>query len=351
MMKLERCQVSRSVSRTGQQSCGRSWSNLVLVCVVAVATVLSSIANFALAQTYPNKPIRFVVGFPAGSTTDAVARVLAEQVRNKLGQPTIVENRAGANGVLGVSEAARSPADGYTVLVTNSSSITVNPQVYKKISYSPERDFTALALVVSAPFILTVNPSNERTAGVNSLADMIALAKSKPGQLTYGTGGVGNLAHLGFELINNKVGIKTTHVPYKSSNLAQLGLLSKEIDLQLDTPTVIPLLKTGKIKALAVTGPRRWPDLPDVPTMAELGYPAFEITFWLGALVPAQTPPTIIQTLSDAIKGVREDAIAMKQLQNQGSVDLIGPQDFAARIRSETSAWGEVIRREKIELD
>ena len=315
------------------------------------AVPLSGIVRLGAAQSYPVKPIRLVVGFPAGSTTDAVARVFAEQLRNKLGQLTLVENRAGANGVLGVSEAARAPADGYTILVTNSSSITVNPQVYKKISYLPERDFTALTMAVSAPFILTVNPLNERTAGVNSFVDLVALAKTKPGQLTYGTGGVGNLAHLGFELINNKTGIKTTHVPYKSSNLAQLAMLSKEIDVQLDTPTVVPHLKTGKIKALAVTGPKRWPDLPEVATMAELGFPALEMTYWLGALVPAQTPPAIIQVLYEALRAIRDDSNGMKQLQIQGNVDLLGPQEFAARIRSETAAWSEVIRREKIELD
>jgi tripartite-type tricarboxylate transporter receptor subunit TctC len=315
------------------------------------AVTLASLSPPASAQAYPNKTIRFVVGFPAGSTTDAIARVLAEQVRNKLGQPTIVENRAGANGVLGVSEVARAPADGYTVLVTNSSSITVNHQVYKKISYLPERDFTALVMATSASFVLTVNPGNERIAGVNSLADLISLAKAKPAQLTYGTAGVGNLAHLGFEILNSRFGIKTIHVPYKSSNLAQLGMLAKEIDLQLDTPTALPHIKTGKLKALAVTGPKRWPELADVPTVAELGFPKLEITYWLGALVPAQTPQPIIQTLYEAIQAVRDDPNGMKQLQNQGNVDLLGPQEFAARIRGETAAWAEVIKREKIELD
>ncbi len=315
------------------------------------AVALGTLSQTLSAQSYPNKTIRFLVGFPAGSTTDAVARVLAEQVRNKLGQPTIVENRAGANGVLGVSEAARAPADGYTVLVTNSSSITLNHQVYKKISYLPERDFTALTMATSASFVLTVNPGNERIAGVNTLADMISLAKAKPGQLTYGTAGVGNLAHLGFEILNNRFGIKTNHVPYKSSNLAQLGMLAKEIDLQLDTPTALPHLKAGKLRALAVTGAKRWLDLPEVPTIAELGFPNLEITYWLGALVPAQTPPAIIQTLYEAIRAVRDDPNAMKQLQIQGNVELLGPQDFSARIRTETAAWGQVIRREKIELD
>lgn len=303
------------------------------------------------AQAYPNRQIRFLVGFPAGSTTDAIARVLAEQIRAKLGQPTVVENRAGANGVLGVSEAARAAPDGYTVLVTNSSSVTVNPQVYKKIPYLPERDFTALTLVVSAPFFLTVNPTNEKTAGINSFADMVALAKSRPDQLTYGSGGVGNLAHLGFELINNRAGIRTRHVPYKSSNLAQLGMLAKEIDLQLDTPTAIPLHKAGKLRILAVSGPKRWPDMPDVPTISESGFPGLEVTFWLGALLPIQTPPAIVQTLYEAARGVRDDPSLSRQLQMQGNVELLPPSEFAARIKTETAAWGEIIRREKIELD
>ena len=172
------------------------------------------------AQPYPSKPLRLVVGFPAGSTTDAVARVFAEQLRIKLGQPAVVENRAGANGMLGAAEVARSAPDGYTILVTNSSAITVNHQVYKKIAYLPERDFAPLTMAVSAPFILVINPAKERTAKVNTVGDLVALAKANPGQLTYGSGGVGNLAHLAFELINNKAGIRTAHVPYKGGAAA-----------------------------------------------------------------------------------------------------------------------------------
>lgn len=315
------------------------------------ALPLAGTLSSARAQAYPNKQIRFVVGFPAGSTTDIIARILAEQVRNKLGQPAVVENRAGANGVLGVSEAARAAPDGYTVLVTNSSSITINPQVYKKIPYLPERDFTPLIMAVSAPFLLTVNPANEKTAGVNSMTELVALARSKPDLLTYGSGGVGNLAHLGFELINNKTGIRTRHVPYKSSNLAQLGMLAKEIDVQLDTLSAIPHYKAGKLKILAVSGAKRLPDLPEVPTLAEAGFPGIEVSFWLGALMPIQTPPAIVQTLYDAMRGARDDPNLLRQLQMQGSVDLLSPAEFATRIKAETAAWGEVIRREKIELE
>ena len=303
------------------------------------------------AQPYPSKPLRLVVGFPAGSTTDAVARVFAEQLRIKLGQPAVVENRAGANGMLGAAEVARSAPDGYTILVTNSSAITVNHQVYKKIAYLPERDFAPLTMAVSAPFILVINPAKERTAKVNTVGDLVALAKANPGQLTYGSGGVGNLAHLAFELINNKAGIRTAHVPYKGGAAAQTGLLGAETDVMLDTPLALPHIRSGRLRALAVTTPKRLPDLPDVPTMAESGFPGFDVSFWLGAMVPAQTPPAVIQTLYEAMRSARDDASAMRQLGLQGTVELMPPDAFAARIKAETAAWGEVIRREKIELE
>ena len=303
------------------------------------------------AQAYPSRPLRLVVGFPAGSATDTIARVMAEQLRSKLGQPAVVENRPGANGMLGASEVARAQPDGYTILFTNSSAITVNAQVYKKIPYQPQRDFAPLTMVVSAPFVLVVNPTKARTAKVNTLADLVALAKAHPGQLTYGSGGIANLAHLSMELINNKAGIRTAHVPYKGGAAAQTGLLGGEIDAMLDTPATAVHVKAGRLRALAVTTPARLPELPDVPTMAEAGFPGFEVTFWLGAMVPRETPPAVIQTLYDAMKGIRDDANAMRTLQQQGKVEMMPPAAFAERIKAETASWGEVIRREKIELE
>ena len=323
----------------------------LLACAGAQAQSPSQGASPGQPAAWPSRPIRIITGFPAGSATDGIARALAEHLRAKVGQPVVVENRAGANGALGVAEVARAPADGYTILATNSSSITVNPQVYRKLGYVPERDFTPLSMVVSAPFILVVNPQGERTGAVNTVADLMALARSKPGQLTYGSGGPGNLAHLGFELINNRAGIRSTHVPYKSGVNAQLGLLGKEIDMMLDTPVTMPNLRSGKLKALAVTTPTRWRDLPDVPTMSEAGYPGFDVSFWLGLLVPAQTPPAIVQAIYSALRTARDDPNVMRQLQAQGTVELTDPQTFAARIRAETAAWGEVIRRENIVLD
>ncbi len=323
----------------------------VLAALALGAGGLVAPAAHAQAPAWPTKPIKIVVGFPAGSSTDSIARALAEHLRVKLGQPVLVENRPGANGALGVSEVARAAPDGYTLLATNSSSMTVNHQVYKSIKYLPERDFVPISMVVSAPFILVVNPQGERTASVQSVADLIALAKAKPGQITFGSGGPGNLAHLGFEMFSGRVGIKGTHVPYKSGVNAQLGLLAKEIDVLLDTPVTIPNIKAGKLRALAVSTARRWPDLPDVPTMAESGVPGFDVPFWLGLLAPAQTPPAIVQTLYGAIRTIRDDPNAMRPLQAQGTVELMEPAAFAAKMRAETSAWGEVIKRENISLD
>jgi tripartite-type tricarboxylate transporter receptor subunit TctC len=318
----------------------------------SLATLAAAASPSVRAQAaFPTKPIRLITGFPAGSATDGICRAIAEPMRQKLGQPVIVENRAGANGAVGAAEVARAAPDGHTLLVTNSSSIVVNPQLYKKIGYLPERDFIPLTMAIQAPFIMTINPANERLAGVNSVAELVAIARAKPGQITFGSGGPGNLAHLSFEMINNRVGIKTTHVPYKSGVLAQIGVLGKEIDVLLDTPNTVPNVKSGKLKALAVTTATRWRDLPDVPTLAESGYPGFDVSFWLGVFAPAQTPPAVLQTLYAAIRSSRDDPAALQGLNAQGTVELTEPQAFAARIKAETALWGEVLGRKNIQLD
>lgn len=330
----------------------RSFASTTFV-IMATAMESFGFATHANAQTapYPSRPIRMMVGFPPGSSTDSIARAIGDHLRLKLGQPVVVDNRAGANGVLGVTEAARATPDGYTVLATNSSSITVNPQIYRKISYLPERDFAPLTMAISAPFILTVNATHDRTVGVNSVADLVKLARSRPSSLTYGSGGAGNLAHLGFEMINNRAGITTVHVPYKSGNAALLAVLGREIDTMLTTPSAVPHVTAGRLKALAVTTSKRWHELPSTPTMIESGYADFDVPFWLGILAPSKTPPAIIRTLYEVILTMREDAVATKPLRAIGTVELLDPTSFASRIRAETALWGEIIKREKIQLD
>lgn len=323
----------------------------IFITTMAISGIGMAICADAQTVPYPSRPIRMMVGFPPGSSTDSIARAVGEHLRLKLGQPVVVDNRPGANGVLGVTDAAKATPDGYTLLATNSSSITVNPQIYRKISYRPERDFTPLTMAISAPFILTVNAAHDRTSNVHSVADLVKLARTRPNQLTYGSGGPGNLAHLGFEMINNRAGITSVHVPYKSGNAALLAVLGREIDMMLTTPSAVPHVTAGRLKALAVTTSRRWHELPGTPTMIESGYADFDVPFWLGILAPSKTPPAIIRTLYETISTMREDAAASKPLRAMGTVELMDPVNFASRIRAETALWGEIIKREKIQLD
>ena len=311
---------------------------------------LAMAASLVSAQTYPSKPIRFVVGFPAGSITDNMARIVAEHVKGKLGQPVVVDNKPGANGVVGAAEVARAAPDGYTVLVSNSSTLTVNPLLYKNLQYAL-RDFAPVTLVTAAPFILTVNPEKDLGGAVSSVADLVRVAKAKPGALSYGSAGQGNLMQLTMELFSGQAGLQLLHVPYKSGALATTALLGREVDAVFDTPTVVPQVRAGKLRALAVTTPTRWRDLPDVPTMAESGYPGFDASFWLGVSVPAQTPPAIIRTLYEAIRSALEVPATRAQLTNLGDALMLDPEKFAARIKRETDDNLATIKRANIRVE
>jgi tripartite-type tricarboxylate transporter receptor subunit TctC len=302
------------------------------------------------AQGFPSKPIQIVVGFAAGTTTDTIARVAAEQLRARLGQPVVVINKPGANGVIGATEVARAAPDGHTLLATNTSSMTVNPHLYRKLGYTLA-DFTPVTLVTSAPLILTVNPANERTGQIRTVAELVSWAKARPGALSYAAAGPGNITGLTFRILNNHAGIKANEVLYKSAVASQMGVLAKEVDAFIDTPLAVPPIKAGKLTALAVTGPRRWRDLPDVPTLKEAGFPQIDVTFWLALFAPAQTPAAIIEKLHGAMAGLKDDANLVKQLLPHGDVDLTGPKEFGERIRAESAAWAEIIKRENIQLD
>jgi tripartite-type tricarboxylate transporter receptor subunit TctC len=318
--------------------------------LVVAALTFTVAASDAQAQSFPSKPIQIVVGFPAGTTTDIVARAAAEQLKNKLGQPVVVINKPGANGAIGAQEVARAAPDGYTLLGTNSSSMTINPHLYKKSGYQLS-DFAPLTMVIAAPLMITTNPQNERTAHIKTLADLVNHAKAKPGELSYGQAGPGNMTGLSFRILANYANIKATEVVYKSAAAAQLAVLSKEVDLFFDTPLAVQHIKAGKMTALAVTGPRRWRDLPDVPTLKEAGYPQIDVTFWLALLAPAKTPPELMERLHNAIASVREDAALARQLSSHGELELLGPREFAERTRVESAMWAEIIKRENIQLD
>ena len=303
-----------------------------------------------VAKPWPNKPLRIVVGFPAGSVTDTVARVVAEQLTKTLGQPVVVENKPGANGAIGVGEVARAAPDGYTLLVTNSSSITINPQLYKQITYKAS-DFAPITMIIEAPFILAVNPEWAQKNSVDSIQALIRYAQAQPDKLTYGSGGQGNLAHLSFVSLSNRANIKTTHVHYKSGALAGLAIISGELNAGFDTLSTVPNVQAGKLKALAVTSSKRIAQLPDLPTMAEAGFAGFEITFWMGLLAPAGTAQPIITKIYEAARLITTNPKAEAVLKSNGEPVLLDPKSFANLISKEVPVWGEVIRREALVLD
>lgn len=317
--------------------------------LLLAAAFIGVAAASATAQTYPSQPIRFVVGFSPGSATDLVARALAEDLRQRLGQPVIVENRAGANGSIAAAMVARAAPDGYTILVSNASTMTTNHLLYKDMKYDPLVDLTPVALVVSAPFILVVNPENPKTKSVATFADFVKLAKSKPDAINYGSGGVGNLAHLAADLLAATIGARMVHVPYAGAAPAQAALLSGEVDAVFDTPNAVPLIKSGRLKALAVSTNVRWRDLPDVPTVAESGYPAFSVSFWTGVVAPAKTPKPVIDTLYKAIAAATEDAKTKALLLTQGNIDVLDGTAFAKKIAQEGELNAEILKKAGIQ--
>lgn len=323
----------------------------VVVFGVYAPSAIAQGANGAdVASQWPSKPIRIVVGFPAGSITDNVARIMADQMSKSLGQPVIVENKAGANGSIGVGDVARSPADGYTLLVTNSSSITINPQLYKKITYKA-KDFTPVSMVIDAPFVLLVNPDWAKKNQINSAKEVINFAQRNPEKLSYGSAGPGNIAHLSFASWSNRTQTKSTHVPYKSGSQAQMAVLSGEIDAAFETWTALPHIQAGKLKPLAITAGQRMKQLPDVPTMAEAGYDNFNVTFWIGMLAPAGVPTAIVQKIYDAAKEVKQDTRAAAALSAQGELLMLEPEQFAKRIQQEVLEWGAIIQKEGLSLE
>lgn len=315
------------------------------------ATALMLTISSAHAETYPSRPVKLIVGFAPGGTIDVVARIIGERLGNKLGKPFIVENRTGANGIIAAEAVAKAPADGYTVFVSNSSTITLNPTLFKTLSYNPERDFAPVSTVISAPLILAVNPDNPKTANIKTLADLVALAKAKPGEVTYGSAGNGNITHVGLELLSTRADIKMLHVPYRGAAAAQIAALAQEVMVIFDTLSAVPQVQAGKLRALAVSSSQRVPALPDVPTIAELGYPGFEVAFWTGVFVPKATPAPIIDLLTKEIASAANDPAVRTRLEPQGTILTLPPADFGARIRKETNELADVVAKANIKAD
>jgi tripartite-type tricarboxylate transporter receptor subunit TctC len=314
-----------------------------LLLAAGVAGAASAAATFdSTSAPWPARPIRLIVPFPPGSSTDAAARLIAPKLGDTLGQQVVIDTRAGARGNIGVELGARAAADGYTLTLGTASTHAVAASVNTKPGYDPEKDFAPLSLITFSPYVLAAHPAVAAT----SLHELIALAKTRPGELSYASAGNASLAHLAGEWFSAKTGVRLNHVPYKSSALAAIDLLSGRINLQFGSiaPT-LPHIRSGKLRALATTGVHRVSVLPEVPTVIESGVRGYEVTLWFGLLAPAATPATIVARLNRGINAILAPADMRQALIAQG-LEPAGstPAAFARRIREEIARWREVVK-------
>jgi tripartite-type tricarboxylate transporter receptor subunit TctC len=299
-------------------------------------------ATGAHAQTYPSKPLRIIVPFAAGGGADLVARTVGAKLTESLGQPVVVDNRTGAAGTIGADIAAKSPADGHTLLLGSNGPLAINPSLYAKLPYDASRDFAAVVLVTVMPFLLVTHPS----LPVKSVKELVALAKAKPGELNYASPGSGSSTHLANELLKSMTGMSIAHVPYKGVAPAATDLISGQVQMMSgDLSTLLPHVKSGRMRPLAVTSARRSALLPHMPTVAESGVPGYDASGWFGVLVPAGTPAAVVERLNASIvKGVAAADARERLAALGGDVATGTPADFAAHLRAESAKWGKVIR-------
>ena len=314
----------------------RNLRTLPIVAVIAICTAP------ALAQQYPTKPVRMIVPFAPGGGADFVARVVGTKVTEQLGQQVIIDNRAGAAGSIGAEIAAKSPPDGHTLLLGSAGPLTINPSLYAKLPYDAVRDFAPVSLVTMMPFVLVVHP----TLPVKNVKELIALARSRPGQLNYATPGTGSTTHLANELLKSMARVDITHVPYKGVAPAATDLISGQVQMMSgDLSTLLPHVKSGRMRPLAVTSARRSSLVPEIPTVAESGLPGYEASGWFGVLAPAATPQAIVARLNAAIvKGVAGDDAKTRLGAFGGDIATGTPEQFASHIRAEGAKWGKLIK-------
>jgi tripartite-type tricarboxylate transporter receptor subunit TctC len=311
--------------------------NRILLCAAALLA-----CGTASAQ-WPSRPVRLVVPFPAGGPSDLLARPLAAGMSENLGQPVIVENKGGAGGVIGVDSVAKSAPDGYTIAFNNCSSLAISPYSLSSIPYKVDKDFALITAVARVPEVLVVNPQ----VPVNTFAELIAYAKANPGKINFGSAGSGSITHLAGELLNVEAGVQLVHVPYKGAAPAVSDLLGGQVQMAiLDVPVVLPHIRSGKFKALAVTSDKRSGALPDVPTTAELGYPQVTSDNWYGLVVPAATPADVVKRIhAAAVAALRAPAL-IEQYDKVSAVPMPDtPQEYAAFIASEQAKWSKIVAR------
>lgn len=317
--------------------------------VACIAVLLGSSPFAALAQNYPAKPIRLIVPYPPGGPTDLVGRTVAQKLTEAWGQQVVVENRAGAASAVGTEVAARAPADGYTLLLGTSAGLCINPALGGKLPYDAERDFAPISLVVINPQILVVHPS----LPVHSVKGLVALAKSRPGQINYASVGNASPQHLGMEMLKSMTGIDMVHVPYKGTAPAITDILAGNVSLMFNSmPSVLPQARSGKLRGIAVGSARRSPAAPDIPTVAESGVPGFEYVTWYGLFAPSGTPREIVVRLNAQVVKMLAEPELSKRFASQGAEPSSNtPEQMAQYRRSEYERWRKLIAEQKLRVD
>ena len=317
--------------------------------VSAITAVLLAGTSAQAQHNFPSRPITLLVGFAAGGATDTAARIIAKKLSENLGQSVVVDNRAGAGGNIAHQQIATAAPDGYTILLGSVGPLAVAPHLVKDLPYDPQKDIAPLTMGVVFPNVLVVNP----TVPAKTLQEFVALARAKPGTLEYGSTGVGSAANLAGELLKQRASIDLTHVPYKGGGAAMPDILGGRIASYWSPPsTALPHIQTGKLRPLAVTGLTRSPTLPDVPTVAESGYPGFEATNWYAFVAPGKTPPEILDRWNRELVKVLNTPAVREQLLEHGLEPRPGTrEELAAYIRKETDTWGKVIKAANIKAD
>ena len=319
---------------------------LVAITATLAATLIST---EALAQAYPNKAIRVVVPFPPGGGTDIIAREVTQKVAAATGWTFVIDNKPGAGGNLGIDAVAKSPADGYTLVLGQTSNLAINPTLYTKLPYNPQKDLVPICLVASAPLVIVV-PTN---SAFKTVADLVAAAKGKPGEVNFASPGNGTVAHLTGEQFQKTAGVRFQHVPYKGANQALTDVISGQVQIYVSSvPSVLQTIRTGKLRPLAVTSATRVDDLPQTPTVGESGYKGFDAVTWFGFLAPAGTPKEIVTRLNAEFNKALQQPDLRKKLGDEGADPLGGtPEQFADLIRDDIVRWGKSVKESGVRID
>jgi tripartite-type tricarboxylate transporter receptor subunit TctC len=322
------------------------WKRHIAAMLGALALLLP-LAGFAQGDAWPNRPVKVVVPFPAGGVVDIIARLLGDHMSRELGQPFVIENKVGAVGSIGTATVAHADADGYTLLLA-SPSHTVNVSLYKNLPWDPIRDFAPIAMVGAIPNVVVVHPS----VPAKTLSEFVAYAKSRPGELNFGSAGSGSTIHLATEMLQQVTGIKMTHIPYKGQPQAVTALIAGEVQMMTLTLALAKSnMDAGKMRGLAVTSKQRVPGV-DLPTVSESGYPSYEVSTWFGYLAPAGTPEPVVDRLNKAIRNAVADKGVQDRLHKIGmNIDVGTPQEFGDFLKADVDRWARVVRQAGVKVE